>query len=353
MKSPEQTTTTLNDLVSSAALWDAEFSELALEGDGLEFDPNGVVHKGTLIPIDKASRTQLFNKFGAPGDYLERHSPELQAAILTELAALGKFGQHPTLVMQHGNFLTIAKGELRYLAIGDVIRAVQEGLGNESDGLLVTRISGYPEKIDVELASPNKEIAVRPGDIVQAGLRIVHERFGNKATLIESFIYRLVCTNGMTRRQCSGEGFARTRRLPVTLANSRELQMGQLRRLASHNWDGLQAQLETLRDTSERPARVRELLTQWLRNVRISPDTMLDRLLTAWEEEGRENTFYGAVNALTRVATHHHDLSERQRHVLGSLAGILAFSANHLCERCFSVLARAHAEEHAAQVMAQ
>jgi hypothetical protein len=70
--------------------------------------------------------------------------------------------------------VTIAKGELRSLAIGDVIRALQEGLGNDSDGLVVTRISGYPEKIDVELASPSKEIAVRPGDVVHGGLHIVH-----------------------------------------------------------------------------------------------------------------------------------------------------------------------------------
>jgi hypothetical protein len=65
---------------------------------------------------------------------------------------------------------------------------------------------------------------------------------------------------------------------------------------------------------------------------------MMPRLLAAWRTEGEENSHYGAVNALTRVATHDLDLSERQRRVLASLAGILAFSEVHVCPRCFSVL---------------
>jgi hypothetical protein len=68
---------------------------------------------------------------------------------------------------------------------------------------------------------------------------------------------------------------------------------------------------------------------------------MMPRLLEAWRVEGEENTHYGAVNALTRVATHDLDLSERQRRVLAALAGILAFSEVHLCPRCFSVLGTA------------
>jgi hypothetical protein len=242
-------------------------------------------------------------------------------------------------VMRNDAFETIARGELLTLAIADVIGCVQDALGNESDGLFVTRISGYPEKLDVDLVSASKEIAVRSGDIVQSGLHITHQPFGNQATLIESFVYRLVCTNGLTRRFCKGEGGERTRRLPVSAQNSRELQMAQIRRLTRRNWDGLHAQLEALRAISERPARVRDLLKQWLRNARITAQPMLDRLVGAWEQEGGENTFYGAINALSRVATHHLDLSERQRHTLAALAGMLAFRERHLCERCFSILA--------------
>jgi hypothetical protein len=289
--------------------------------------------------LEQEQRTALLNKVRAPGDYLAKLSPELQAAALSEHALRGDFGKTPVLIMRNGTFETIVRGELQRLPIVDVIRSVQEGLGNESDGLFVTRISGYPERLDVELVSPSKEIAIRPGDIVQSGLHIAHEPFGNQATQIESFVYRLVCTNGLTRRFCRGEGIERTRRLPASAPNSRALQMDQIRRLARRNWDGLQEQLEALRAISERPASVKDLLKQWLRNARITAEPMFDRLVSAWEEEGGENTFYGAINALTRVATHHSDLSERQRRTLASLAGMLAFSERHICERCFSILA--------------
>jgi hypothetical protein len=71
---------------------------------------------------------------------------------------------------------------------------------------------------------------------------------------------------------------------------------------------------------------------------------MMPRLLAAWRVEGSETTHYGAVNALTRVGTHDQELSDRQRRVLASLGGLLAFSNVHICPRCFSVLGTASDE---------
>ena len=211
-------------------------------------------------------------------------------------------------------------------------------MGTEGEGLSVARIGLNDECVDVDLISPSRAITVRRGDIVQSGLHIIHHRFGDQATLIEAFIYRLVCSNGMTRRECVSGGPARTRKLPVGFPNNRELQMNQVRRLTRQTWNTLGTQLNALRATSERPAHVEELLTRWLQRARISARTMMARLLEAWREEGSEDTYYGAVNALTRVATHHLDLSNRQRRMLASLAGLLAFSEVHICPRCFSVL---------------
>lgn len=344
MNSPCGTPVSLNALAKTSASWDAAFSDIRLNAQELEFDPAGVLYGGQLIRMDQAGRTRLFNKIGAPGHYLEKHDPRFQAVALAEHAARGDFGDKPTLVLRDGELVTIVRGELSSLSNAAVLRAVEEGLGTESETLSVAQIGPDPERLDVELVSPSKSATVRPGDIVQSGLHITHERFGRQATLIEAFIFRLVCSNGMTRRECVRDGIARTRKLPVDLPNSVELQMSQIRRLARQNWNGLQAQLEALRATSERAANVEQLLARWLQRARISPQTMMPRLLGAWREEGAENTHYGAVNALTRVATHDRALSERQRRVLASLAGLLAFSEVHICEKCFSVLARSAAD---------
>jgi hypothetical protein len=335
---------TLSGLVNESEGWDSEFSEVPTTDDRLEFLPNGVMHKGQLIPIDQLCRRRLLDKFNAPWRYFEKHSPRFQAAALAEHATRGDFGRKPTLVLRGGELVTIVRGDLFTLPNADVIRAVGEALGDEGEELSATRIGGDSENLDLELVSPSKAVEVRPGDIVQSGLHVVHHRFGNHATVIEAFIYRLICSNGMTRRECVGEHQSRTRKLPVGFPNNRELQMKQVRRLTQQSWNGLQAQLDAFQATSNRPARVEELLTRWLQRARISAQAMLPRLLAAWRQEGEENTHYGAVNALTRVATHDPELSERQRRVLASLAGLLAFSQVHICDRCFSVLARSTAD---------
>ena len=337
-----ETGTNLAELAVASVTWDAEFTEIALRPEDLKFCAGGLFYRGEILRANDDARSRLFERVDAPKWYLAKHNLGFQAAALSEHANLGDFGGRPNAVVRNGELFTISDGDLTTLSISDVIRGVQEGLGEESNTLVVVKIGHTSGCLDVELVSQAKAILVRQGDVVQSGIHVVHNRFGNRATLVESFIYRLVCTNGMTRRECvSRDGIVRTRKLSVEeFPNARELQLDQIRRLTQRNWTGLQAQLEALKSTSDREAHVEELLARWLQRGRISALAMMPRLLAAWREEGAENTHYGAVNALTRVATHDQELSERQRRVLGSLAGLLAFSEVHICPRCFTVLGR-------------
>jgi hypothetical protein len=332
----------LKDLIAETAAWDATFSEIGVKAEDLKFDPEAIRYGGERYCLDQMARSRFFAYAGAPVGYWEQHTPEFQAIGLSAHAARGDFGAAPVLVLRHGEVVTLKRGDLYTLPNSDVPRAVEEVLGRDSESLFVARISLTVESLDVDLVSPMKEITVRTGDIVQSGIHMVHRRFGMAASVIEAFIYRLVCTNGMTRRECKSQ---RTRKLPTGFPNNRALQMDQVRRLTQQNWNGLHRQLEELRTASERPVRVEELLTRWLQRARISPQNIMPRLRAAWEEEGSEETHYGAVNALTRVATHDRTLSERQRRVLASLAGLLAFSEVHICPRCFSVLGRGETED--------
>lgn len=342
MNSPITNPMTMSTLRDALTESDAALSWIPMNARELRFDSEGIVHRGRLFGTDQISRNRLYDKIGAPGRYLETHSPSFQAAALTVHANRGDFGQEPTLILRDGKLVTIVRGELFSLPNADVIRSVNEELGDEGKSLIVTRIGNTEERLDVELVSPSKEISVRPGDIVRSGLHIAHERFGSQGTQIEAFVYRLVCRNGMTRRECVHDGMPRprTRKLPANFPNNRELQMSQIRRLARRNWDLLESQLEALQATSERAANVEELLSRWLERARISVGNMLPRLLAAWREESADRTRYGAINALTRVATHDRTLTERQRRTLASLAGLLAFSEVHICQTCFSVLTK-------------
>ena len=331
---------TLDSLRIEARRWDAEHTEIGMGPDRVTFDAEGLQLDGQRIRMDQRDRNRLFKKVGAPEWYMKKHGARFQAAALSEHFDRRDFGRRPKLVLRDGEFYTITRGDLVDLRHTEVLDAIAEALGKEGKSLSVARIVRHDERLEVELVSTLKAIAVRPGDIVQAGLHIVHAPYGNEATVIQAFNKRLVCSNGMTRRECvSRDGIVRTRKLAVDYPNGRELQLSQIRRLASQHWNGLQAQLEALRATTERRANVEELLNNWLLRARISRQEMMPRLMAAWRKDGAESTHYGALNALTHVGTHDLDLSARQRRVLSALGGLLAYSQVHLCPRCYSLLA--------------
>src|SRR5204863_352596 len=150
--------------------------------------------------------------------------------------------------------------------------------------------------------------------------------FGAEATHIQSFIFRLICSNGMTRRECLTRSGPRARKLSIEHPNAHVLQLNQVKRLAAEVWQSIDPKLQALKPLTQSVVDVPQLITRWLLRARISTGTqMMDRLLGAWHAEGDENTTFGAVNAITRVATHAPDLTARQRHVLSALAGLMAF----------------------------
>jgi hypothetical protein len=121
--------------------------------------------------------------------------------------------------------------------------------------------------------------------------------------------------------------------------DAHELQLGQIRRLVTEAWGGLQAKLTAIRQLQDERVEVQQTIAQFLRQARMFSQGLLQRLLQAWQgHEAGEPSAFGLLNAFTWVATHSHDLSHRQRSRLARLAGIYANRHIHLCPHCFSVL---------------
>jgi hypothetical protein len=336
------------DLTARATALDEEFSEtesapvehFEISGDELTFD-------GNSFPMHQDARNRLLGKAGAPVGYLSSRSIDLQVDALREHLQQRDFGRAPKLVIRRGELFTISPGELTELTHSEVLAAIGDSLGQDAGGLSVSKIEHADGQLELELVSTTKSLEIRQGDVVKAGLHVLHSRYGDQATQIQTFTYRLVCSNGMTRRECvSREGIVRTRRLPTDHPHGKDLLLDQIRRLTARTWKQLEPQLAELRATSERKADVQQVLKQWLQRARISTRvsdggevrTMMDRLLSAWRDDGSDSTYFGAVNALTRVGSHDPGLSSRQRRALSLLGGLLAFSGVHICPRCFSLL---------------
>ena len=351
--SPKHDAIRFNELIDKVPLWDSEFSETApVPIERLKVTEGELIFDKNSIPLNKGARTRLFEKVGAPLAYLEKRSVDVQTLALRDHIQQGCFGPAPKPVLRNGELFTLRRDNLVELAHTEVLQAVAESLGNGIDALELSRMDYADGRLELELVSPAKSIEVRRGDVVTAGLHIEHSRYRDQATQVQSFVYRLVCENGMTRRECvSADGIVRIRKLPASHPRAKELLLDQVRRLTARTWQKLEPQLLELRATSERRADVPHLLRQWVQRARFSTrstpsdrtwriPTVMDRLLAAWCDSGAENTYYAAVNALTWVGSHDRELSPRERRTLSLLGGMLAFSGVHVCPRCFSVLSR-------------
>ena len=324
-------------------LFRSEFSELgSVPIDRFELTEDDLICGNNSIPAHQDARNRLFEKVGAPCAYLEKRGIDVQIVALRDHIRQGDFGLAPNPVLRNGQLFTLRCDNLIELAHADVLNAIAESLGQSADALTLSQIAYADGRLEMDLVSPAKAIEVRRGDVVTAGLHIEHSRYGDHATQIHAFVYRLVCENGMTRRQCvSEEGIVRIRKLPASHPQGRELLLDQVRRLTARTWHDLEPQLVALRATSNRRVDVPHLLRQWVQRARFSPDTtrpnrarrvpkLMDRLLAAWRDWGAEDTYYGAVSAITWVASHDRGLSPRQRRTLSLLGGVLAFSEVHL-----------------------
>jgi hypothetical protein len=332
-------TMTLDEVVSLSCSDDQTFEEITVPPDAVEFvgDEVRVNDRSWYRNQDALKRT--YRNINAPGEFLCGLNPKIQGAVLAEAFGRGDCGETITITVRGGELYTICRGDLTRLTKSEVLAAVIRTLGEHAKSLSPTKIGMAGDLLDLELTTPRKSIDVRRGDAVQGGLHISHSVYGEQATVVETFSFRLVCLNGMMHRECPSQaGFARTRKLPLGHTNGKELQMEQVGRLVKQAWDRMEPLLQELRGTGERTADVEAVLTGWLQRARISTTAMMPRLREAWQAEGAENTQYGAINALTRVATHGDGLSDRQRRALASLAGLVAFSKVHICPRCFTVL---------------
>jgi hypothetical protein len=351
---PSQPAPTFAEIATDAVNWDAQFSEMdPVPLNSLEPTEDRLIFGSNSVPMNQDARDRLFEKLGAPSAYLKKRSTDVQILALRDHFRQGDFGPEPKLVLRDGKLFTIRSDNLIELGHVDVLNGVAESLGQSVDSLHLSRIDYADGRLELDLVSPTKTIEVRRGDVVTGGLHIEHSRYGDQATQIQGFVYRLVCENGMTRRECvSAEGIVRIRKLPASHPRGKELLLDQVRRLTARTWQSLEPQLLELLATADRRADVPQLLRQWVQRARFSTrstpsngtrhvPTVIDRLLAAWRHWGAEDTYYAAVNALTWVGSHDSELSLRQRRTLSLLGGMLAFSGVHLCPRCSSLISGA------------
>jgi hypothetical protein len=75
---------------------------------------------------------------------------------------------------------------------------VMPELAHLGDGITIASCNVTDEKMYLKVINTNIEAAISVGDPVQAGFVLSNGELGNGSISVEPFIYRLVCTNGLT-----------------------------------------------------------------------------------------------------------------------------------------------------------
>lgn len=293
--------------------------------------------------LESEGLKRLCRHFSAPADYLEKLPARLRDPLLSHhLSAMGKGegrlnDRSSRVIYREGTFIDVARSDLHTLGSGEVLNAVRDGFGSDSDSFEVQGLEIDQEAFCLDIVSPRVATEVRRGDVIQAGVRLEHSYTGERATSVTAFVARLQCSNGMVHRQCLGSRqTTRTRRLNADREDAGMLQIEQIKRMTQEVREKLGPTLDSIRKLADQKAEVKEM-DQFLRQARMHSSDMATRLRDAWVIEGSEQTAFGLFNAMTRLATHDTGLSARQRGMLARLAGIYANRSTHICPHCFSV----------------
>ena len=334
-----------DDLQAKIREEDSKITERIVAVNQLTIEPDGLSAAGEQIHLSRKGFEQLCDRFehqpGVPASYLKSLPAQLSTRLLRHHLGEGILGGDTIALYLRGQQVNgIGRADLVRLPGTDVLEAVLDGTGGREEDLEITRLGLGDDSIRFDLVTQRAERAVRPGDVVYAGVSVSHSLTGEFATRVEGYLHRLRCLNGAISRECVGPRHVhRTRRLSANHPKARHQQQDQIRRLAMDALARLNERLDGLSRLTTERADLEHLGPNWLRRSRLSPDRLMPFLRQAHAEEGGEETAYGIMNAFTRVATHSTELSSNTRDVLARMAGLLAFGHSRLCPKCWSLVA--------------
>lgn len=162
---------------------------VVIDGEKIRFKPGGKAHQVTVAP---EGVTSLVNFVGIPKPMQEKLSPRLFGAVATELLA----GKERYGFLAKGDEAVgfVSQKAYRNYPPNRVVSTIEKAI-EEVD---FNRVIMYPNHVvDLEVVGAREE-AVQRGDLMRAGALVTFSPIGIVAPRVQSFVMRMVCTNGAT-----------------------------------------------------------------------------------------------------------------------------------------------------------
>jgi Domain of unknown function (DUF932) len=152
------------------------------------------------MPATLYAHAQMASRLSIPKPYYDRmrsESPDLLSANVNHWLA-EKEGEMSLIRTLRGQLRAFLSNRYRIVDNHEILAMVLPELSEMGDGIRIVSCNVTDEKMYIKVVNTNIEAAISVGDPVQAGFVLSNGELGNGSISVEPFIYRLVCTNGLT-----------------------------------------------------------------------------------------------------------------------------------------------------------
>ena len=189
------------------------------------------------------------------------------------------------------------------------------------------------DTLNITAVLPKLEGEVEKDDIVQGGITITNSEIGGGSLIIQPFIYRLVCTNGMVAPRYLNRFYAKhvgkviinpeKDEQWITIINKMQEQI----ELVS-NPELFQENLQKLKDATEKKVTSHEIVQLTKRHgVSDSERAQIFERLKHYVGDTFSTSKYELANAITNIANDEEKSDQRSRQ-LQELGGLIIFAHN-------------------------
>jgi hypothetical protein len=152
------------------------------------------------MPATDYAHAQMASRIQVPKPYYDRMRSEAPELLSTNINHWLRKKQDETSLIRtlRGNVRAFLSNRYRIVDNHEILAMVMPELAEMGDGIRIASCNVTAEKMYLKVINTNIEAAISVGDPVQAGFVLSNGELGNGSISVEPFIYRLVCTNGLT-----------------------------------------------------------------------------------------------------------------------------------------------------------
>ena len=304
-----------------------------------------LVVEGKIFELGKDAQKTLARRAGIPVDFFEPLQPRIKnylfvhlyTASVADAIRKGHLFRNTGLVLEDGTrCVRIVDPRLVCLSGDDVLRtALAEKPQCVDEAQLEVPHFRLNGGISVSITSRTLQAKPRTGDVINAGIDILHSDHGGFATQIESYLYRLVCSNGMLVKICRHTDVLPMRLRRAAAANP-GLTLRRVQEMARAAWTELDAKLEAMQLLTEDRQDNCAAIIRAIGEKLGFPKRLIEDIVRALgeDEHGRSGTLWDILGAISRVGTHSDRLSPTTRRFLQELSGDLLAERIDRCPTC-------------------